>query len=613
MSIVSSLARSSCLALGIASLTISSTAEAQRGRAPPQNAPTPQTPTQNRTVGPRQSGGDDDQQVQVQQRAEPSAAPPADPLEMSPDVKARIGSDWDSGYAAPNPDSALHYRRFEAPFYVERHGDYRFRLLPPFVLEHTRGLADPSSPPLEGIPSKEDTEGLYGLLYYRRRSADVDADVVFPLAWRLRERNNHVLVLGPVVHREAPGENDNWLAPLVFAGSRADGGYFHSPALLTTSHWGAKGAFTLAGPYFRDRTGTDVDAGVAPFYFHGDNGNVDGNRRTYTLIPPLLYYHRKRELEGTERTVVGPVIIESTPKRDILDVAPLFFHIKGKPESGGIQEEHTTLFPFFHWGHSQEKSLFVVPGYLRRSTRTSDTMITPFFSHAETRNGSTSLTAVGPLLPIFMSYSDKDIGLKAFGIAPFYYQSDSPAGHDFLTPLFGKFETYGVSKTYWAFPSITVTTDTKGWETDIHPIVYVGRDKESSHTVLAPFFWDFANPKKRTTVAFPVYWRFADAGDDSVTQVAGNTLYMQKRVAGGMDWQFHFLPVFSYGETPQGSWWNLFFGLAGYDGSAAQKRIKAFWLPIDIGNPQPPATGAPLPVAAPPPAKAASAGTRGAF
>src|SRR5262249_24196081 len=157
--------------------------------------------------------------------------------------------------------------------------------------------------------------------------------------WRVRDDDSHLLVVGTIAHREALGEHDNWLAPLFFEGERKDGGDFHSPALLTTSHWNARGAFTLVGPYFRDRTACDVDLGVFPFWFHGDNGSTDGNRRTYTLVPPLFYYHNDHELEGSSTTIVGPVITRSDPKRSIFDVAPLFFHIKGHPETGGIAEE----------------------------------------------------------------------------------------------------------------------------------------------------------------------------------------------------------------------------------------------------------------------------------
>jgi hypothetical protein len=431
----------------------------------------------------------------------------------------------------------------------------------------------------------------------------MDADVLFPLAWRVRERQNHVLVLGPLVHREAPEEHDNWLAPILFQGKRKDGGYFHSPLTLTTSHWGEKGAFTLVGPYFRDRTAKDVDMGVAPLWFHGDNGDEDGARKTYSLIPPLLYFHREREIEQSQLTVVGPVISMSDPKRSVFDIAPLLFTINGRPETGGVREFHYTLFPLFHYGRDPDKSLFVLPGYLRRVTRSSDTMITPLFTHATTRNKSTSLTMVGPILPLYYRATDIDIGYSALGLFPFYYGSSSPTGRTFATPLFARSESYNVSRTNWIFPTIVVSNDTKGWEVDIHPLVYLGRSEQSTHTVLAPILWDFASPKGRTTVGFPLYWRFADTADDSVTQVALNTLYKQKRVPGGLDWQFHLLPVFSYGQSPTGSWANLLFGLLGYDHDGPTTKIKALWLPITVAGGGAAATQGPPPppAAAPPP------------
>ena len=129
-----------------------------------------------------------------------------------------------------------------------------------------------------------------------------------------------------------------------------------------------------------------------------------------------------------------------------------------------------------------------------------------------------------------------------------------------------------------------LSKDTHGFESDFLPFAFLGRKDQNTHTVLAPVFWDFATPKGRTTIGFPAYWRFADKTDNSVTQVAANTLYIQRRVPGGLDWQFHVLPVFSVGETPEGSWWNVLFGLAGYQRSGSYKRIKAFWIPITISG-----------------------------
>ncbi len=520
---------------------------------------------------------DDDDDHGAALRVEPAIAPPLDPLAVTPETAGKLGSDWQSG--PPAPDGPLHRTRW-FPYYEERRGDYRLRLLPPLVMEQTRGLADPSQASY-GVPATPDTEGLYALLYYRRRSLALDMDVVFPALWRVREGHNHVVVVGPIVHREAPGQTDNWLAPLVFAGSRADGGYFHSPMLLTTSHWGAQGAFTLAGPYFRTRTGSDVDLGLVPFFFHGDTGSSDGSRQSYTLVPPLLYYHATHELDSSAMTVIGPVITRSNPKRDIFDVAPLFFHIRGKPETGGVAEEHTTLLPFFHYGHDADSSLFILPGYYRRVTRTSDTLLSLAYSHVEGRNGATSLTAIGPVLPLWWSYTDRDLDSHAWALAPFAYSSVSPSGRDWLTPVVGRFTTYGQSTTWWAFPTFTFSTDTHGWESDFHPLVYTGRSDDTSHTVVAPIYWDFANPRNRTTIGFPVFWRFADGQD--VVQVAANTLYTRKQVAGGTDWQFHLLPLFSYGENPSGYFWNVLFGLAGYTRDGTRTEVRALWVPFHGG------------------------------
>jgi hypothetical protein len=546
-----------------------------RGRQPPPQAQTKPT------------HGAEDEEDRPTLRTEPTIAPPQDPLAISPEARAQIGTDWQSG--PPSPEGLLRRAQW-FPYYQETRGDYRLRLLPPFFVEHTRGLRDPTQV-LYGVTQTEDTEGLYGLVYYRRRSLALDMDVVFPALWRVREGNNHVVIAGPLVHREAPGEHDNWLAPLAFEGSRPDGGYLHLPLLLTTSHWGTQRAFTLVGPYFRDRSGPDIDLGIAPLFFHGDNGNVDGNRRTYTLIPPLLLYRSDHELDGSSMTIVGPVVAHSDPKRDIFDVAPLFFHIRGKPETGGVAEEHTTLFPFFHYGHDPESSLFIVPGYYRGTTRTSDTMLSLFYSRVQGRGGATSLTAVGPIVPLVWNYTDRDLGVKAWAVAPLFYTSSSPAGHDWLTPLVGRFESYGQSTTWWVFPTFTFASDTHGWENDFQPIVYAGRHDDATHTVLAPIFWDFANPRGRTTIGFPIYWRFADGQDDSVVQVAANALYVQKRVAGGLDWHFHVLPLFSYGESPSGYFWNVLFGLAGYTRDGLRAEVRALWVPIQVGaSPQKTAT-----------------------
>jgi len=85
------------------------------------------------------------------------------------------------------------------------------------------------------------------------------------------------------VNRVAPGEHDNWLAPLYFTGKRKNGGYTLIPPLLTYTSTDGYGGFNLIGPMFCSwkggskcdaRTAQDIDFGVAPFYFYGQDAET---------------------------------------------------------------------------------------------------------------------------------------------------------------------------------------------------------------------------------------------------------------------------------------------------------------------------------------------------
>jgi len=539
-----------------------------------------QTKPKQPTQAQQQAGG-----ATVQQRQEPTAPIPTDPLAMSPEMKAQIGSDYE---AHAGPAEGKTKRQYYGLYYQERRGDYRLRMIPPLWFEHTRGLLDPAHPELGQNP---DREGVYGLFYYQRRSQKKSADVLFPLFWHLRDDKDYLTIAGPFVHQESETGHDNWLAPLFFSGEHkaktgnGHTGYLVVPPLLTFSMWKPENAFTYSLLYYRTRSGSDVDAGVVPFYFHGDNGNTDGARKTYTLIPPLLFYHSYSELDQASMTVAGPVIASSTPYRSVFDIAPFFFHIQGKPETGGIRESHTTLFPLFHYGKTDDLSLVATPLFLYRKTHDTHTTITPFYSEATTRSGAAKLELAGPVVPLYVSYKDKDVDQHTWAFLPFVYRNTSHTRNDWLTPLFGRFENIGVSRTFWAFPTITASFDEHGYETDFHPLVYVGRSDKSKHTVVAPIYWDFSDPDKRLTIGFPLYWRLADHKDDSVVEIVGNTLYTQKRTKEGLNWSFRFLPLFSYGESPSGYFWDVLLGLVGFEKTAQAKYLKALYFPIKVAGP----------------------------
>ncbi|APS00072.1 hypothetical protein [Pajaroellobacter abortibovis] len=486
-----------------------------------------------------------------------SGAP--DPLAISPAIAAQIGSDQE-------PE----------PFKMDKP---RTSFFPPFYVGYQRRAWDANE---KLFPFDE--QSLYCLLYYRRRSVSHDADVFFPLFWKMREQENHTLVVGPWVSRYVPDAADRWLVPLLFTGSRKEGGYFGIPPFLTFSYWDTSSAFTWSILYFRSRQKQDISSGLFPFYMWGEKGALEEEKKRYLAIPPLLFYSQFDALESSSLTVAGPIIMKSTPNRSYFHVVPLFFHIHGNPKTGGERETHTTLLPLFHTGHTERESLLVLPGYLRHKTPTSDTLITPFYSRAYTRGQSAVLTAMGPILPLYWSHHDTDLASRSYGFFPLFYASSSPTGRDFLTPLVGRFESYGIYQRWWFLPTWIVGRDREGWEANLYPLLYVRRGIAASHTVVVPLFWDYASAKGRTTIGFPGLWRFESVSSQSVTQVVLNTLYLQKRVSGGLDWQFHFLPLFSCGASPQGHWWNMLFGLVGYQKSTQREYLKAFWVPFRISG-----------------------------
>ncbi|PIE05585.1 MAG: hypothetical protein CSA75_03985, partial [Sorangium cellulosum] len=155
--------------------------------------------------------------------------------------------------------------------------------------------------------------------------------------------------------------------------------------------------------------------------------------------------------------------------------------------------------------------------------------------------------------------------------------------HDLaIFPFWGSFERYGIKKTTWITPFFKHSHGLTGWETNIHPILYTGRTQNRSHLVVAPFFWDFASPKSRSTVAFPFFWRFDD--EKGVSQLLLNTYYSERKMRTGMDWEFHVFPAFSYGETPDGHWWKIFYGLAGYTRRGEMSKIYAGYIPFVLSG-----------------------------
>ncbi|MEI9940294.1 MAG: hypothetical protein WDO69_24010 [Pseudomonadota bacterium] len=494
---------------------------------------------------------------------------PDEPLKLTQPTFDAIGSDAQPDSEETGRSNKTTYK-FYGPYYQENSGKYQFRLAFPVWAERQM--------PSRTKPEVTDRASLFAGLYYNRRSAERADDMLFPLVWNMNDRLTHTrtTIVGPLVNRSAPGEHDNWLAPLYFTGSRKTGGYAVIPPLLTYTNHDDQGGLNVVGPLFCSwkggsscdaRTAQDLDFGVAPLYFYGQNVKTK-----YEIIPPLLHYYRYNDRDLSWTNMWGPYFRRHTQKLDMFHLFPLYYSLWGK------DERHTTLLPFFHYGYKGDSWLFATPLFVAaRGEKGESTFATWLYAR---HRGRTELDMVTPL---YWAYRDPDIGLNRKILFPFLYSSTSPReSNQAFFPFWGHFERYGVSESTWITPLFNHETNLRGWSTNLYPFLYVGRNVLDTHFVVAPFLWDFASPKSRTTVAFPVFWRFSD--EKEVTELVGNVYYHEKKLRSGLDWEVHIFPAFSYGETPNGHWWNVLYGLAGYTRNGTATTVRTLWIPTKLSE-----------------------------
>ncbi|MBM4358093.1 MAG: hypothetical protein FJ096_08270 [Deltaproteobacteria bacterium] len=528
--------------------------------APPQPKGGP-SPQQQLDLGGAASGGERPSQLPTQQ-----AQLPEDPNAIPPELAPKLTSDFDPEAVEQSRSRTTNYKFFGG-YYEEQSGGYRFRTtVPPLWMERT-----------QLVPGGVDRASLYGLGYYNRRSPRHDADILFPLFWRFRDDQTHTTVVGPVAHREGPEGHDNWVAPLFFEGSRKDGSsYLHIPPLLTFHQRDRDGGFSMAGPAFCSwegssfcdgRTSRKLDMGVAPLYFYGRD-----EEREYEVIPPLLHYYRYSQRGEKLLDIWGPYWREKDRNGGSINVAPLFFH--GWSERG----TRTTVLPFFHHSTMDGDRLLATPLFLdRHGADGSHTFATYLYARYR---GRTELDMFSPLVWL---YRDPDIQQESVTVLPFFHKNRSNRSDDLVAfPFYGRFKRHGLYDSMWLTPFFNYETNVSGWSTKLLPLVYAGRENDSTHLVVAPLVFDFASPRSRQTVVFPFFWRFADP--KGTTQVIGNTFYFEEKTPKGTDWQFHLFPLLSFGANPEGHFWNVLYGLAGYTREGTMAKMRIGYVPIELSK-----------------------------
>jgi len=500
------------------------------------------------------------------QGKEPSL--PTDPLDVSEATLAQIGSDGDPASLGTGDDAS---RDFYGLYYDETSGDYRYRVAFPLWAERKMpSLSDPKI---------EDRSSVFGGVYYNRRSAEHEDDVLFPIAWNLRNplEKARTTVVGPFVNRRTQTETDDWLLPLYATGTRADGGYTIIPPLLTYRDRDIFGGLNILGPAFCSweggqscdtRTAQSVDLGIVPFYFFGQH-----DKGLYEVIPPLGHYYSYNSQLDEWTNIYGPYYRRHTEKREMFHLLPFYWSIWGE------KERHTTVAPLFHYGYDEKESLLVTPLFLnKKGENDSSTFVT--WGYARHR-GETELDMVTPL---YWNFRDPRIGLQRHLLFPFFYSNESPReSTTAVLPLFAHQKRFGVSESLWLTPLFNYTTHTQGWSTKLLPGLFFGRDGHDSHAVAAPLYFDFKSLHERTTIVPPALY-VRHRGRDSLTHIFANMYYHERRYRSGSDWEFHFLPLFSYGENPNGHFWNVLFGLAGYQRQGPKSTVKALWVPFNISE-----------------------------
>ncbi len=219
--------------------------------------------------------------------------------------------------------------------------------------------------------------------------------------------HSRTTIVGPLVNRVAPDENDNWLAPLYFTGKRKNGGYTLIPAAahLHEHERPRRLQPRRADVLFLDRRQHLRRA-------HGRRASISAWRpSTSTARTPRRSTKSSRRFFTTTTTTIarsagrtsGASTTASTRNAGHAPPAPALLSIDGK------NEHHTTLLPFFHYGYDrnswllinplflaaeglQGESTFVTYLYARYRGRTTLDMVTPLYWRTPIRTSSSTST-----------------------------------------------------------------------------------------------------------------------------------------------------------------------------------------------------------------------------
>jgi hypothetical protein len=454
-----------------------------------------------------------------------------------------------------------------------------------------------------------DTSWLLIPPYFRLRSPMANTDAFFPLVFHTAGRRGDgstysTTVVPPVwLHRSQGPDHARVLAHGVFPfysyhesfgrNGRLEGEHLVIPALLTVHRWTRTSQQTITPlfQYVRDGSNVTWTAGpVVPLVARHSSPSLH-----WTLIWPLLFFHRNAVDDNRQLTVVGPFWTEQTSNGTSVNFAPLFFHGHGRGWA------RTTVFPLFHTEHSREHFTFatLLGGYTR--VRDESTLVLPFYQN---HRGTTAFDSVAPL---FYYGRNRYTGTSTIQVLNFVHSTRPTGSTTVLFPLFahiheeGRFDTtitpvFGHSYDQMRRLRIVIAANVHFESSpahrvfNIYPLLYTAAGRGWHHNVFFPFVWDLGNRDegRQTTVLFPFY---AHVGDRrGYTRWAfPNVIWWRHGSDETLSWGYDIAPFFQYGEPRRGDYyWSVLYGLAGYRRQGSYEQTRVFWASIDNRRPPSP-------------------------
>lgn len=215
-----------------------------------------------------------------------------------------------------------------------------------------------------------------------------------------------------------------------------------------------------------------------PFYWHFENKTTTRNY----FIP--LWYQKKYNSEGAkyEKNTIFPIYWSY---KDSISTKKIFFPITWQFKNKNYS--HFTFAPFF----STQKNTDNTRGYFA---------ITPLFWHFKEGKDNSNL-----FLPLWFNYKEvqKDGVYKFKTFFPIYWAKSTPTTNkNVIFPIVWQKKTPDYNSfTFFPLMSFGSTPD-----------------KQISHKVITPLYWNFNTEKKRTNILFPLFYSKRDFANNNQTK-----------------------------------------------------------------------------------------------